>query len=210
MFRWGASDTPVIAFDRRPDATAPAVMRGLVRTSYSDVVLRSMTPADAALVASLHAASWRAAYRGILSDAYLDGPIDADRQATWQTRLCDDRSRAFGVIAEVAGMPQGFVYAIPDEDPSHGTLIDNLHVLPTARGLGLGRALMCVVAEALPAHATSSALHLHVYEANHAARAFYAHLGGREVARFTKSQPDGRVHSELLVTWPDARLLLDS
>jgi GNAT superfamily N-acetyltransferase len=171
-------------------------------------VLRPITPADATVIASLHTASWRAAYRGILSDAYLDGPIDGDRHATWQTRLHATTSRAFGYVALVAGTPQGFVYAFPDADRTHGTLIDNLHVLPAARGAGLGRRLLEAIAAAVPTHALSPGLHLHVFEANHAARAFYRRMGGREVECVAKPQPDGQTHAEWLVTWPDATTLL--
>ncbi|MCU0635934.1 MAG: GNAT family N-acetyltransferase, partial [Gemmatimonadaceae bacterium] len=102
----------------------------------------------------------------------------------------------------------GFVYAYPDVDPVHGTLIDNLHVLPAARGLGLGRSLLQGVVRALATHATSPALHLHVFDANVPARAFYARMGGVEVERFVKPSPDGHEYPEWLVAWPDARVLL--
>ena len=47
-------------------------------TSWS---LRSMTADDVPIVAALHAASWRRAYRGILGDDYLDGGSGDDLQA---------------------------------------------------------------------------------------------------------------------------------
>ena len=43
---------------------------------------------DANAIAAVHAESWRTAYRGILSDAYLDGPIDAERRRLWRARCC--------------------------------------------------------------------------------------------------------------------------
>lgn len=43
-------------------------------------------PADADAIAGLHAASWRENYRGILSDAFLDGEVEADRAALRQER----------------------------------------------------------------------------------------------------------------------------
>ena len=39
--------------------------------------IRLATLADAEAIAHVHAESWRTAYRGALSDAYLSGPIDA-------------------------------------------------------------------------------------------------------------------------------------
>ena len=40
------------------------------------ITLRSVTASDAHLLAELHIASWRVAYRGLLRDEYLDGPIE--------------------------------------------------------------------------------------------------------------------------------------
>ncbi|MBI5268002.1 MAG: GNAT family N-acetyltransferase, partial [candidate division Zixibacteria bacterium] len=48
---------------------------------------RIATPADAPAIAELHAASWRTAYRGVLSDTYLDGNIIDERTAVWHSRL---------------------------------------------------------------------------------------------------------------------------
>jgi hypothetical protein len=39
---------------------------------------RNAIDADAAQIAKLHADSWRANYRGMLNDHYLNGDIDAD------------------------------------------------------------------------------------------------------------------------------------
>jgi len=45
------------------------------------IEIRPVTFRDAEVVAALHAASWRDAYRGILTDAYLDGDILGERNA---------------------------------------------------------------------------------------------------------------------------------
>src|SRR4029077_615052 len=49
--------------------------------------LRKATPADAALVARMHAQSWAAAYRGILPDTYLDDEVPRERAAHWARRM---------------------------------------------------------------------------------------------------------------------------
>ena len=49
--------------------------------------LREAGAADWEGVADLQIASWRSAYRGILSDDYLDGPVVAERRAVWRERL---------------------------------------------------------------------------------------------------------------------------
>jgi hypothetical protein len=46
-----------------------------------DVVIRPCAPEDADEIESLRVAGWRAAYRGIIPDAYLDGlPVDGERR----------------------------------------------------------------------------------------------------------------------------------
>ena len=50
---------------------------------------------DAAIsrtLASLHAESWRAAYRGLYSDAFLDREVHAERMAFWTLRVPELRS----------------------------------------------------------------------------------------------------------------------
>jgi GNAT superfamily N-acetyltransferase len=160
------------------------------------VTVRAITSADVSIIASMHTQSWRDAYRGILADAYLDGPIDAERLATWTDRLHRADSHAFGAIAERGDECVGFVYAYPGHHSDWGTLIDNLHVLPAARRTGLGRLLLHTVAEA-----TAGRLHLWVFEANQRARAFYARLGGQEMEHALKPAPDGGTYPEWRVSW---------
>ena len=49
-------------------------------------VLRPMRVDDIELVAALHVASWRTAYRGIFTDVYLDTVAEAERRAHWTRR----------------------------------------------------------------------------------------------------------------------------
>lgn len=45
---------------------------------------REATGADAMAVATLHAESWRAFYRGAYRDEYLDGDVFEDRLRVWE------------------------------------------------------------------------------------------------------------------------------
>ena len=51
-------------------------MTALHAAGAPSLTLRAMTAADATIVARLHAASWRTAYRGILSEEYLAGDVE--------------------------------------------------------------------------------------------------------------------------------------
>ncbi len=154
----------------------------------STVVLRSLRAGDADTVAALHATSWRSAYRGILADDYLDHGVDADRQAVWRERLQGpDAAPAFGIVAEdPTGQMMGFAYVMLDHDPEWGTLVDNLHVHPDAKGGGIGRQLLRAVVRGLGPEHRQQPLFLWVLDANEPAKRFYARLG----AEFTDQGPE--------------------
>jgi GNAT superfamily N-acetyltransferase len=167
------------------------------------VTIRPVGAGDAAVLAALHTESWRAAYRGLLRDDYLDGPIEPERRAVWAGRLAPIPPAHFGFVAEEAGRAVGFAFLFGGHDPRWGTLLDNLHVRPTLRGRGIGRLLVEASAEETGRRHPGAPLHLFVYERNDAARRFYASLGGREVERKTVEPPGGGALVELRVVWED-------
>ena len=70
--------------------------------------LRIATGVDAPAIAELHAASWRHAYRGALSDDYLAGDVFSERLAAWTQRLNVPDSNQYVVIAEIRRNVLGF------------------------------------------------------------------------------------------------------
>ncbi|WP_284507744.1 GNAT family N-acetyltransferase [Caballeronia sp. GACF4] len=146
------------------------------------IVFRTATPADTALIVSMHTRSWVATYRGIVPDVYLDRDIHAERAAHWQTRMREIEAGAGCVlIAEHAGEPVGFVCLVEPDDTG-SVLVDNLHALPGHKGLGAGTAML---AEAARWARTRGAreLHLYVLEDNAAAIGFYESRGWRLTSR---------------------------
>jgi steroid delta-isomerase-like uncharacterized protein len=158
--------------------------------------IRRAGEGDVEAVARLHAESWRSAYRGFLSDAYLDGPVLSDRLALWREKLTSHDTDSLLVLlasrASQEAEPIGFACAILDEDETWGALLDNLHVLPAWKGKGLGRRLMEEAVLWVASQRPSSPLHLWVLEENEEARSFYDRLSGRPVDRKLWSAPDGR------------------
>jgi len=174
-----------------------------------ELSLRLMQPADGPGVAALHAASWRSVYRGILTDAFLDGPVHEDRAQVWEARLQrTDADTNFGIVAESDGVLVGFVYVIGNADPGYGTLIDNLHVDPSQRSSGLGPRLLDAAARGIAMRALDMRLHLWVFAANVRARAFYARMRGTEVEMIEKLTADGLLATEFRVAWDDAGALI--
>jgi GNAT superfamily N-acetyltransferase len=161
-------------------------------------------PADAAPIAQLHAASWQSAYRGILRDDFLDGPVLANRRELWRARLSPPLARDQIVLVEDhEGQIQGFACAFLDADPEWGTLLDNLHVLPGLKGRGLGRRLMSEIAQRVLQHNSCLRLHLWAYEQNLEARRFYERLGGESTALVNEPAPDGSHLNAVRYCWPD-------
>jgi GNAT superfamily N-acetyltransferase len=167
------------------------------------MTIRMAQPADADEVAQLHARSWHTAYRGILSDEFLDGPLLADRLALWRARFAEaNRTDQIVLVDEEAGNMRGFACAFLDADPDWGTLLDNLHVVPDRKGKGLGRQLMAAVASQI-LRRNRTQLHLWAFEQNHAARRFYERLGGVVTTSHTELAPDGREVNAVRYCWSD-------
>ena len=168
-----------------------------------------MTAADADAVAALHAASWRAAYRGVFSDHYLDTEADGERRETWRARLQAPTDTAWGLVAEdAAGRLLGFAWVMPGHDPLWGDYIDALHVQPSHKGGGIGRRMMQGVAAELQRRGSSLGLYLWVLEVNTAARAFYERLGAEVTDRQMSDPLGGRPHPVWRCAWRRPALLL--
>lgn len=139
-------------------------------------------PADETRAAKLHAESWKTAYRGIVSDAYLDTQCDADRVAYWAKRMASwNPARSILLFARAAnGADLGFACALLDAEPEHGVLLDNLHVRPALKRGGVGRALIAEIGRWVATTAPGTPMHLTVYRDNAIAMAFYRRMGGVE------------------------------
>lgn len=172
----------------------------------STLELRRGTAADLDAVVALQVASWRDGYRGLLPDAYLDGALAEELAAKWRRKLVDSPAPAsLLLLAEDAAGLQGFLYACPEGGDPASAYIDNLHVRPGNRGLGIGARLMRAAAADLPALGYR-ACHLRVFTQNAAAIRFYERLGGAIVERTTEDLM-GHPADTYRIAWPDlARL----
>jgi ribosomal protein S18 acetylase RimI-like enzyme len=104
-----------------------------------------------------------------------------------------ERPRFRVLLAEDAGRTLGYAMFYPSFDSEHaarGLYLQDLFVVPEARGRGVGRALVAGVARACQADG-GCYLFWNALETNHVARAFYRRLGAREEEVVTLSlQPD--------------------
>lgn len=132
---------------------------------------------DADAVARVHAASWKATYRGILPDIYLDSEVDCERARYWRAALAANRYPIVKLACE-AGMVVGLIALHDDpDDEGYDFTIEHLHLLPESRGRGFGQILMKEAVMAARAKGAAN-ICLWVFEDNSAAIGFYERLGG--------------------------------
>lgn len=164
--------------------------------------LRVATEADALPIARLHTESWRSAYREMLSAAYLERAIEADRQALWQRRFADPAPNQRVIVAEQGGALCGFLCLYAADDPTWGTLIDNLHVPPALKGQGIGRRLMREAFSWCAQHCPEPGIYLWVLRQNVPAQGFYRRLGAQNAGVDTLPGPDGGTLPVYRFHWP--------
>jgi RimJ/RimL family protein N-acetyltransferase len=167
-------------------------------TSY-----RQGTTADIDQVARLHADSWRAAYRGMLDDAYLDGPVFEDRHAVWCERLLRPPDGQFVVVTERNVRIVGFACAYAREDSRWGSFLDNIHAHPGHHGEGIGTGLIAEVVSWCRHVAGDYGLYLYVFALNERARRFYERLGAADTG-FERRPPGvgGELRDIHRYAWP--------
>ncbi len=141
-------------------------------------LIRQAEVDDAARLGRVHVETWRATYRGILPDEYLDALSDI-RQAAFWSRVLDDHDRVGG--AHVAEDEDAGVVGFCDSGPERGGApgwgeIMAIYILPEWQRQGLGRRLVGASGAHLTAEGLDS-LAVWALEDN-PARAFYTALGG--------------------------------
>lgn len=162
---------------------------------------------DAEKIAQLHADSWRRTYRGLLLDTFLDGDLLTDRLDVWNRRLGDQRIDQLVLVAENQKGLLGFICVYGNENPSWGSLIDNLHVTHEHKGSGVGTLLMRQAGSWLKSNYGGSGVYLWVMEANDPARRFYEKLGATNAGIVEKENPGGDSARNCRYVWSGPEML---
>lgn len=171
------------------------------------MTLREATAADIDGIATLHAESWRVAYRGMFSDAYLDGDVLADRLAVWQERLTHPPANQYVVVDDRDGAIAGFACAYGADDPRWGTLLDNIHVRPDGKRRGGGTLLLAAIARWALATHPDAGLYLWVLADNVSAQRFYDRWGGSNAETKRFEPPGGGSVESYRYVWRDLAAL---
>lgn len=172
------------------------------------VTYREATLDDASSIAQLHSLSWQQNYKGIWSDAFLNGPVHENRRQVWQNRLKQAPSNQYVVVAKLDGAICGFACAYENDDPVWGTLLDNLHVRKELKGQGIGSVLMKQAAGWAYQNDPEAGFYLWVLAQNTNAQKFYEKMGGVNHELASLANPDGSFSDCYRYVWPDVTTLL--
>lgn len=143
------------------------------------MIIRKATPADARGIARVHVDSWRATYRNIVADSYLDGLTYEAREQLWNENLKDNNNY---VAEDDNGVIVGFANGGKERTGEYADLEGELYaiyILPEFLGRGIGRRLVECVAEDLMKQGMNSML-VWVLKDN-GSRKFYEKMGGLAV-----------------------------
>lgn len=169
--------------------------------------VREAKIADVAEMARVRVDTWKAAYRGIVPDDYLDALSYEKTETNWRKFLFEEKSSSFSFVAET---PEGEIVGVaiagpvrPAEDEFKGEIYV-LYVLPQLQHQGYGRALMNACAQRLCDFQLTPIL-LWTLEQN-PARKFYEKLHGI-VVREKQEETGGIYLTEVAYGWRDAGLL---
>lgn len=148
---------------------------------------------DAAALASVHVATWRAAYRQIMPERML-AALSVERfEENWRTRLLNPTRT--NLVCEFDGQVIGFAACGPcrDEDAEPATVgeLYGLYVHPQHWGRKAGWMLWSSALDVLTQQGYQEVV-LWVIEANHRARHFYERAGfALEAGAVKQFQRDG-------------------
>jgi GNAT superfamily N-acetyltransferase len=143
------------------------------------VVVRQANALDADAIAQVQVSSWRAAYRGLVPDAFLDNMDVDERAGRWREGIRDQPGGQVTHLAEVDGVAGGFGAQGRCRDPDATAGVGELYAIYVSPGFwrrGVGRTLHAACVDSMRGSGYEEA-RLWVLEANVQARMFYEQLG---------------------------------
>lgn len=140
------------------------------------IEIRRANTSDVKRIAEIQVAGWKAAYRGIVPDEYLDGLAAASRVPLWERFSVDAKGDLY--VADSGDGVAGFCHLIPSRDPgATGTAeIAAIYVSPAAWRTGIGRKL-CATAVLSASERGYERVTLWVLAENRHGRRFYEAIG---------------------------------
>lgn len=142
------------------------------------MIIRFMKKEDISQVAMLHLASWQKAFRGILSDGYLDNLIREQFEEIWGRMI--EMSNRTNLVAEKYGIVIGFIAFGPIREISNGKgdigEVYGIYVHPAQWRTGTGKKLLTIALKELKDKGFKKVC-IWTMKDNDIARGFYEKLG---------------------------------
>jgi GNAT superfamily N-acetyltransferase len=170
--------------------------------------VRRASPSDAGAIARVRVDAWRATYRGMIPDAYLDAMKVEESEALWRRVLSAGPNRTCTFVAERAGDVVGFASALMLAEPRFDldAELSAIYVRSDCQRIGVGRSLLGSVILAQCDLGATGFL-TWVIARNRGARTFYEALGG-ELLVEQPFQWDGMDLVEAGYGWRDPDALM--
>lgn len=167
------------------------------------VTIRNAMIGDAHAIASVHVASWRTTYAGIVPDAFLASLNVDGRAQNWKEQLA--AQKAIFLVAEDGEGIFGFVCGgkLREELPGYDAELYAIYLLRERQQQGTGLSLTHSLVDALLAEGFKS-MAVWVLEANPAV-SFYKRLGAIQIAQ-KSIQIGGAQLQEIALGWPELNL----
>lgn len=172
------------------------------------LTIREAAACDAAAMAGIKVDTWRVAYRGIISDEYLDALSYAEVEGRFRNVISVPGPGEQFMVAEAGGKVIGFVIFGPERAVAAENRgeVYAVYVRPEHHGRGVGRKLMVAAACRLMEQGMRS---LTVWTLDQArSRHFYERLGGRMASSKT-AHIGGAGYVHVAYCWSDMRLCFE-
>lgn len=143
------------------------------------IKIRPATVADAKKIAQIHVETWQSAYRGLLSDEYLNSLDVAQKTANWRQRLFELKELKQVFVALVADEIVGFIWFGENQDADLLGSVGEMYAIyvhPSSQNQGVGKSLIQFGIETLKKRGFKK-ITLWVLECNQTARKFYESQG---------------------------------
>ena len=148
-------------------------------------------------IAGLYVRNHKTAYRGLLSEEYLNGLTVRCALEKWEKHLQDVDSVIW--TAWEGGSFLGFAAAMPDRETEQTWYLESLHVTEDARGKGVGTALIRTAAQYAHEHGHRK-MSICIVRGNDSAGTLYRRLGA-EHHSFFEDDFNGTVSASEKLIW---------
>lgn len=149
-----------------------------------DITIREAKPDDAALIAPVHVASWRAAYAGVVRQDVLDTLDVAAREQNWRRNLTEPANHWQKTFLAISGDElAGFATAgLAREDKYIGCAeLWSIYAAPSFFGKGAGRLLFNTAASYVQQELGFNRMIVDVLVGNKRGRDFYERMGASAI-----------------------------